>query len=127
MSFLNKVILVTGANSGIGQHAAEHLAKEGGSIALVGRNLNRLNEVVERIKSDGSPTPLAIQADITKDAERIISETIDHFGKLDVLINSAGIYANNSIETIDLDEYDRIMNTNLRSIIEVTLFLYLKK
>lgn len=120
MSFANKVILVTGASSGIGAHAAEHLAKKGASVALVGRNVQRLNEVVDRIKSAGSPTPLAIVADVTVDAERIITETMNHFGKLDILINNAGIFSKNTIENIELTEFDRIMDTNVRSVIQLT-------
>lgn len=57
----------------------------------------------EQIKSAGSPITLAIVADVSTDAERIISETIKHFGKLDVLINSAGILTLDSIENIELE------------------------
>lgn len=120
MSFANKVILITGASSGIGAHAAVHLAKKGASVALVGRNLDRLNAVSDEIKSADSPNPLVIVADVTLDAERIVAETVSHFGKLDVLINNAGIAARNSIENVDLAEHDRIMNTNVRSVIELT-------
>ncbi|XP_031638407.1 uncharacterized protein LOC116350671 [Contarinia nasturtii] len=120
MSFANKVILITGASSGIGAHAAEHLAKKGASVSLVGRNQERLNEVVERIKTAGAPIPLAIVADVTKDVQRIIDETVNHFGKLDVLINNAGIMSKDSIENVDLAEYDWIMNTNVRAVIELT-------
>ncbi|XP_055306638.1 uncharacterized protein LOC129570938, partial [Sitodiplosis mosellana] len=108
------------ASSGIGAHAAERLARKGASVALVGRNEQRLNEASERIKSAGSPAALAIVADVTVDAERIINETINHFGKLNVLINNASIYSRNSIENMDLNEYDRIMNTNMRSVIQLT-------
>lgn len=120
MSFAEKVILITGASSGIGAHAAIHLASKGASVALIGRNHDRLNEVKDQIKAAGSPSPLVIVADVTTDAEHIISETIKHFGKLDVLVNNAGILSLNTIENIDLDDYDRIMNTNVRSIIELT-------
>lgn len=75
MSFVNKVILITGASSGIGAHAAVHLAKKGASIALVGRNEKRLIAVSEEIKSAGSPNPLVVVADITTDVERIIEES----------------------------------------------------
>lgn len=91
MSFNNKVILITGAGSGIGAAAAHHLAKLGGKVALIDRNENGANKVAEEIKKAGSPTPCVIVADVTKDAQRIIDETIKHFGKLDVLINCAGI------------------------------------
>lgn len=120
MSVKDKVILITGASSGIGAHAAIHLAKNGGKIVLIGRNVNRLNEVSNQIIHSGSSTPLVIVADITTEAERIISETIKAFTKLDVLINNAGIQSHNSVENIDLVEYDRIMNTNVRSVIQLT-------
>lgn len=120
MSFTDKVILVTGASSGIGAHAAVHFASKGGKIAMVGRNEKRLNDVSNEIKTAGSPDPLVIVADVTTDAERIITETINHFGKLDVLINNAGIISKNSIENVDMDEYDRIMNTNVRSLVQLS-------
>lgn len=121
MSFTDKVILITGASSGIGAHAAEHLAKKGASVVLVGRNAERLNEVGDRIKSAGlSPKPLLIVADISSEAERIVSETIAHFGKLNILINNAGILSRDTIETVDLDEYERIMATNVTSVIKLS-------
>ena len=104
----------------IGADAAVHLAKRGGSIALVGRNEDRLSDVREKIKRAGAPKPLIIVADVTTDAERIINETVNHFGRLDVLINNAGILSRNTVETAELSEYDRIMNTNVRAVIELT-------
>lgn len=85
MDFNGKVILITGANSGIGADAGGHLAKLGGKLSLVGRNEERLNEVVEQITSDGGEA-IAIVVDVTTDSERIIEETISHFKKLDILI-----------------------------------------
>lgn len=120
MSFANKVILITGASSGIGAHAAIHLSGKGASVALVDRNQKQLNEVCARIKNAGSPTPFVIVADVTTDADRIMLETVEHFGKLDVLINSAGVASLNTIENIDLEEYDRIMNINVRSIVHLS-------
>lgn len=120
MNFESKVILITGASSGIGADAARHLAKLGGKIALVGRNEKRLQEVADEIKNSGSPAPLTIAADVTKEAERIVRETIQHFGQLNVLINNAGIYSHNSADNIDLADYDSVMDTNVRSVVELT-------
>lgn len=120
MSFAGKVILITGGSSGIGADAAIHLSKLGAAIAIVGRNAQRLNDVAKTIRETGSADPLEIVADVTTDAERIIHETISKFGKLDVLINNAGIFilCNEALGT--LDAYDQIMNTNVRSVLALT-------
>lgn len=116
MSFIQKVILVTGASSGIGADAAKHLAKLGGKLSIVGRNEKLLNEVAEEIKTSvGSVKPLVIVADVTKDAERIISETVNHFGQLDVLVNNAGIYQQDSVVDFKVTVFDDILNTNVRA------------
>lgn len=121
MAFEGKVILITGASSGIGADAARHLAKLGASVAIVGRNESQLKEVAEQIKEcESSPKPLVIVADVTKDAERIVDETINEFGKLDVLINNAGIATIDTIIEVDLVNFDRIIDTNVRSVINLT-------
>lgn len=120
MNFEGKVILVTGASSGIGAAAARHLADLGGKLAIVGRDEKRLNKVALEIKNDGSPEPLAIVADVTKDSERIIDETIKHFGQLDVLVNNAGIVTQDNIVNFKIEEFDRIFNTNVRSVATLT-------
>lgn len=120
MSFSGKVALITGASSGIGADAARHLAKLGANVSIVGRNEKRLNEVADQIIKAGSPMPFPIVADVTKDAERIINETIKHFGQLDILVNNAGIFSLDSVIDFDVNEFDRLLNTNLRSVIVLT-------
>lgn len=119
LNFNSKVILVTGASSGIGADAARHLARLGGKVALVGRNEQRLNDIATQIESEACAKPLILVADVNKDAAKIISQTVQHFGKLDILINSAGIFAEHNIETMPLDAFDTMFNTNVRSILEL--------
>lgn len=121
MSFTDKVIIVTGASSGIGAGAAKYLAELGGKVCLVGRNEKLLNEVADEIKKSKSLVhPLVIVADVTKDAERIIDQTVNHFGKLDVLVNNAGIYQRDNADSFDVTVYDEILNTNLRAALILT-------
>lgn len=120
MNFDGKVVLITGASSGIGADAARYLAKYGAKVAIVGRNTSRLTEVVEQIKSSGSSAPLAIVADVTKDAERIVNETINHFGKLDVLVNNVGIWMEDNIAELQMSDFDRVFDINTRSVIYLT-------
>lgn len=120
MNFEEKVVLITGASSGIGADAAIHLAKLGAKVAIVGRNQKRLNEVAEQIKRSGAPTPLPIIADVTKDAERIVAETIHHFGKLDVLVNNVAIVIQSKLPNLNMSDFDRVFDTNVRSVIILT-------
>lgn len=124
ISFTGKTILIVGAASGIGADTARLLSKLGGNVVLADINPEGLNDVVEQLKRDQSPAHLAIIADVTiaEDVKRIISETINHFGKLDVLVNSAGLGCGKTIMSGSIDDFDQLMNTNLRSIIILTKF-----
>lgn len=115
MSFQGKVVLITGASSGIGATCAEYFAKQGALLALVGRNAERSNQVVEKIKESGvEAEPLLILADISVDSERIINETIEKYGHLDILINNAAFSIAGSIETTRVEDFDSMMGTNVR-------------
>lgn len=120
MSFDGKVILITGASSGIGADAARHLAKLGAKLSIVDKNEERLNEVAEEINESGTQTPLAIVADVTKDVDRIVNETIKHFQQLDVLINNAGVVIMDNVNEVNLAEFDRVIDVNVRSAITLT-------
>ncbi|KAG6457623.1 glucose 1-dehydrogenase 2 [Manduca sexta] len=119
MSFQDKVVLVTGASSGIGAAIAEKFASEGAKVAIVARNTTKLAEVSKKCEKVGSK-PLVIVADVTTEesARKAVSQTIDQFGKLDVLINNAGIVKNCGIlDEEAIETFDLIMTTNLRSIV----------
>lgn len=122
MSFNNKIVIVTGASSGIGAATAQLLASKGAQLVLTGRNKSNLVSIATACTQPSAPQPLTVVADVTNetDAERIITDTIEKFGRLDVLINSAGIIESGTIETSSLEQYDRIMNTNVRSIFHLT-------
>lgn len=120
MGFDGKVILVTGSSSGMGAEIARHLVKLGGKVAIVGRNEERLNSVAAEIENIRRSSSLAIVADVVKDAERIICKTIRHFGRLDVLVNNAGIVNRDNVQTYTDDEFNRIFNTNVRGVMKLT-------
>ncbi|KOB75350.1 3-dehydroecdysone 3alpha-reductase [Operophtera brumata] len=121
MSYSNKVVIVTGSSSGIGAATALHFAKEGAQVAIVGRNETRLNNVAAQISKIGKK-PLIIKADISKDeVKTIVKKTVDHFGKLDVLVNNAAVVKTAAVDDENLLEvYDEVLNTNLRSIFVLT-------
>ncbi len=113
-----KVALITGATSGIGRAAARVFAQGGARVAAVGRNEASLAGLSEEIEVGGGEL-LLIKADVTVDAERIMRETIDRFGALDVLVNAAGFLANGTIEDTTLEAWDAMMDVNLRAVFKL--------
>lgn len=119
MSFTDKVVLITGASSGIGAATAVHFSTLNAKLVLVGRNLENLNKVSAQCTHSDN---LVVTADVTKgeDVKKILDSTIQRFGKLDVLINNAGIIEAGGIEETSLEQYDRLFNTNVRSVYHLT-------
>jgi NAD(P)-dependent dehydrogenase (short-subunit alcohol dehydrogenase family) len=113
----DQVALITGASSGIGRASAMLFARNGAHVIAVGRNEDELRKLED--ESMGSYGTIAVQpADVTEasQVDRAISETIYRFGKLDVLVNAAGILESGTIENTDLDAWDRMMDINVRSV-----------
>lgn len=115
--FINKVVLVVGAGSGIGESIAINFAEEGAKLVLVNIFEKELNSVLDKIKIIGNPC-IAITADATKEEEVIsfIKEAIKKFGTIDILINSAGITIEYNVIDMSVDQWDAVHNINLRSI-----------
>ncbi|KAJ2943005.1 hypothetical protein O0L34_g15196 [Tuta absoluta] len=122
MSFENKVVLVTGAGSGIGASIAILFAKEGANVSIVDIDQKKLDAVAAKVAAFGK-FPFVVNADISKDedAKRIITDTIKKFGKLDVLVNNAGLAKVGSILDGKVTKaYDVIMSVNVRAVINLT-------
>lgn len=111
-----KVALVTGASRGIGADIAQRLAADGFAVVVnyAGR-ADKAAEVVARIEAAGGKA-LAVQADITDEAavDRLFQAALEHFGRLDAVVNNAGIIGYGTIAEGDLDTFDRIVAANLR-------------
>eukprot|EP00064_Thunnus_orientalis_P005559 superscaffoldBa00000550_g5573 len=121
-SLKGKVTLITGASSGIGAGCAVLFAKLGALLALNGRDVENLNKIAKECTDLGAAEPLLVPGDLTDEetVKKTVEQTIARFGRLDVLVNSAGILAMGSIETTDLAQYDRVMNINVRSVYHLT-------
>ncbi|CAH1639095.1 unnamed protein product [Spodoptera littoralis] len=122
MSFADKVVIVTGASSGIGAAVGIKFAEEGANVALVARNKVKLKEVVAKCEKHGGKV-LVLIADVTKneDVKKIIEQTIKQFGKIDILVNNAGIIRKAAVwDENAIDVFDSVMTTNLRSVVHLT-------
>lgn len=109
-----KVALVTGASSGIGAGTALELARAGAIVALAARRAERLAELVAQIEALGGQA-LALPGDATVEAEAIkaVEDTVARFGRIDILVNSAGVMQAGGIEGVDIAEYRRVFDINV--------------
>ncbi|KAI3943611.1 hypothetical protein MKX01_039239 [Papaver californicum] len=127
-----KVVLITGASSGIGEFLAYAYAKKGARLVLVARRENRLREVADKAKKHGSPDVLVCAADVSKveDCKRFVQDAINHFGCLDHLVNNAGVTSGYTFEdTTDITTPTNLMNVNFWGSVYPTHFAvpHLKK
>jgi NAD(P)-dependent dehydrogenase (short-subunit alcohol dehydrogenase family) len=110
-----KVALITGGGTGIGQAIALTFAREGAKVAVAGRRRDKLEDVVRGVWDIGGQAVAAI-CDVTKskDAKKVVEETEKTFGRVNVLVNNAGVLSVSTIESISEEDWDKLMATNLK-------------
>ncbi|MCW3012407.1 MAG: hypothetical protein JWO90_2811 [Solirubrobacterales bacterium] len=114
------VALVTGASSGIGDATARELAAHGAAVALLARRADRLDALAEELRASGA-TALAIEADITDraQAEAAVQRTVDELGRLDVVVNNAGVMLLGPIADAPVEEWQRMVELNVLGLLYV--------
>ncbi|XP_015764257.1 PREDICTED: 3-oxoacyl-[acyl-carrier-protein] reductase FabG-like [Acropora digitifera] len=122
-SFDGKVALITGGTSGIGRGTVLFLSKLGCNVAFGGRNKAELDNVAAKCKETRKDAQiLPVQGDLEKekDVKALLDATIKHFGKLDILVNNAGIAGKGTIKNTSLEDFDKVMNINVRAVFYLT-------
>jgi NADP-dependent 3-hydroxy acid dehydrogenase YdfG len=114
----DKVVVITGASSGIGESTAKFLAERGAKVVLGARRSNRIDTLVQEIKAGGGKA-IGLSTDVTKrvEVEALVKKAVDSFGRVDVLINNAGIMPIAPIEALKVDEWDRQIDVNLKGLL----------
>lgn len=109
-----RVALITGASSGIGEAAAVALAAAGASVALVARRADRLDALVQKIEAAGGKA-IALPGDVVDEAvaRKRVADTVERLGRLDILVNSAGIIQPGGVENANTEQWRRVMEINL--------------
>lgn len=112
----DKVAIVTGASSGIGASIAHALSNHGVKVVLSGRNESRLNVVAKRIQEEVQTEVDTLTVDVTQksDIERLVRHTQEKFGRVDILVNSAGKMLSSSITDDDVDAWDTMLDVNVK-------------
>jgi NADP-dependent 3-hydroxy acid dehydrogenase YdfG len=112
------VALVTGASSGIGEATALTLARQGAAVVIAARRKDRLDALAGRISAAGG-TVLALQADVTEpeQAQALVSRTVDELGRLDTLVNNAGVMLLGPAVDAPLDEWERMIALNVQGLL----------
>lgn len=113
-----KVVLISGASSGIGAATARQLAGEGHTVVLGARRRDRLEDLVSQIESNGG-TAAAVSLDVTTrdSVQRAVAHTLEAFGRLNVLINNAGIMPLSPLEQSHMNEWNNMIDVNIRGVL----------
>ncbi|MDQ3395514.1 MAG: SDR family NAD(P)-dependent oxidoreductase, partial [Bacteroidota bacterium] len=117
----DKVVLITGGSSGIGRACAEVFGRSGAKVVITGRDLPKLKRAsISLIGIDH----LIIQADaaIEEDNKKMVEQTLEHFGRIDVLINNAGMSMRAMFEDLDLHVFKKVMDINFYGTVYATKF-----
>ena len=114
-AFRGKVVLITGASSGIGEELAERLAQQGALLTLAARRTDLLARLAERITAASGSCPLVVECDVTRDGdvERAVSETVRQRGRLDIVFANAGFGVAGAFAKLSLADYRRQFETNV--------------
>lgn len=119
----NKVIIITGASSGIGKALALEVASQGAKVVLASRNIFRLSLVENEINGFGGAC-MSVIADVTNksDCKNIVDQTIERFGKIDILINNAGISMRALFNELDISVFEKVLDTNFLGAVYCTKY-----
>ena len=113
--FNGRVVVVTGSSSGIGKAIARRFAEEGAKVVVAARRLSLCERTVREIEARGGEA-MAIQTDVTseQEVEALISGAVLRWGRIDILVNNAGIFAGRKLAETKTEDFDAVMNVNLR-------------
>lgn len=118
MSIQDKVILITGASSGIGEACARLLAEKGARLLLGARRTDRLQQLVDEIRQAGGKADFR-HLDVTRqeDSQAFVDAAVAQYGRVDVLINNAGVMPLSRLDVLKVDEWNRMIDVNVRGVL----------
>lgn len=113
-----KVVVITGASSGLGEAAARHLAENGARVVLAARRTERLETLADEIAEQGGEA-LPVTTDVTErgQVQDLVEAAVDEFGRIDVMLNNAGIMPASRLDRLKVDEWDQMIDVNIKGVL----------
>ena len=113
-----KVVVITGASSGLGEAAARHLASKGAVVVLGARRTDRIQALGEELATTGSKA-LAVQTDVTQreQVQHLVDAAVKTYGRVDVLVNNAGLMPSSPLERLAVEDWDRMIDVNIKGVL----------
>ncbi|MBK0368280.1 SDR family oxidoreductase [Flavobacterium agrisoli] len=114
----DKIVIITGASSGMGEAAAKHLATLGATVILGARRAEKIEQLAKQINETGGKA-LAVKADVTNldQIKNLVDTAVQRFGKVDVILNNAGIMPLSPIDRINVDEWNMMIDVNIKGVL----------
>ncbi|OAD41568.1 SDR family oxidoreductase [Polaribacter atrinae] len=114
-----KVVVITGASSGLGEITARHLASLGANVVLGARRENRLQDISNEINQKGNGKAIFVKTDVTKkeEVQSLVDKAVTEFGKVDVMLNNAGLMSIAPMSETKVDEWDRMIDINVKGVL----------
>ena len=113
-----KVVVITGASSGLGEATARLLAAQGAAVVLGARRVDRIEALAGELTRAGGRA-LAVQTDVTRSeqVQRLVDAAVERFGRIDVIVNNAGLMPSSPLERLKIDDWDRMIDVNIKGVL----------
>ena len=113
-----KIVVITGASSGLGEATARHLSEQGATVVFGARRIDRINALAKELAgSEGKA--IAVQTDVTQceHVKRLVDTAVEKYGRIDVMINNAGLMPHSPLERLKIDDWDRMIDVNIKGVL----------